>query len=73
MRRSPSGCAKRGSDPDALDAKGESELLIALGPHVEDFVATLFGIEADVHALEAQHHDLRRCSRSSASSCSARR
>ncbi|MEJ7670158.1 MAG: FAD-dependent oxidoreductase [Casimicrobiaceae bacterium] len=45
-------------DPDLLDAKAESALLIALGPHLEDFVAALFGIEADVRALEAQHHEL---------------
>jgi len=44
--------------PDALDRKAESELLIDLGPHVEDFVAMLFGIETDVRVLEARHHEL---------------
>jgi hypothetical protein len=44
--------------PDALAAKAESALLIDVAPHVEDFVARLFGIEADVRALEAQHHAL---------------
>src|SRR5262245_32025373 len=44
--------------PDALDRKGESELLIALAPHVEDFIAALFGIVSDVRALEARHHEL---------------
>ncbi|MCU0868607.1 MAG: FAD-dependent oxidoreductase, partial [Burkholderiales bacterium] len=45
-------------DPDALSAKDESELLIAIAPHVEHFVARLFGIEADVQALAARHHAL---------------
>src|SRR5437764_779933 len=34
-----------------LTRKAESELLIALGPHLEDFLGTLFGIEGDVRAL----------------------
>ena len=46
------------ADPDLLDAKAESTLLIALGPHLEDFVAALFRIEPDVRALEARHHEL---------------
>ena len=46
------------ANPDALDRKGESELLIALGPHLEDFLAALFGIAVEVRALEAQHHAL---------------
>ena len=33
--------------PDALDAKAEGELVVSLGPVLEEFVATLFGIEAD--------------------------
>jgi len=45
-------------EPDPLDRKSESELLIALAPHVEDFVAALFGIVSEVRALEAQHHEL---------------
>ncbi len=44
--------------PDALAAKAESELLIALAPHLEDFVAALFGIAPEVQALEARHHEL---------------
>jgi NADPH-dependent glutamate synthase beta subunit-like oxidoreductase/NAD(P)H-flavin reductase len=39
-------------------AKLESELLIALAPHVEDFIAKLFGIEAEARALAAQHNEL---------------
>jgi NADPH-dependent glutamate synthase beta subunit-like oxidoreductase/NAD(P)H-flavin reductase len=45
-------------DPAALDHKGESDLLIELAPHLEDFVAALFGIAAEARALEARHHAL---------------
>jgi NADPH-dependent glutamate synthase beta subunit-like oxidoreductase/NAD(P)H-flavin reductase len=38
--------------------KQESELLIALAPHLEDFLAKLFGIEAEAQALAARHHEL---------------
>src|SRR5215510_9032849 len=38
--------------------KEESDLLIAAAPHVEDFIARLFGIEAEARALAAQHHEL---------------
>ncbi|MCG3168580.1 MAG: Dihydroorotate dehydrogenase B (NAD(+)), electron transfer subunit [Pseudomonadales bacterium] len=44
--------------PDELAHKAESELLIALAPHLEDFVARLFGIEAEASALAAAHHEL---------------
>ena len=44
--------------PDTLARKAESELLIALAPHVEDFVAALFGVGEAVRALEARHHEL---------------
>src|SRR6185369_2447728 len=44
------------TDPSALPAKAESELLIAIGPHLEDFLADLFDIESDVRTLEAEHH-----------------
>jgi NADPH-dependent glutamate synthase beta subunit-like oxidoreductase/NAD(P)H-flavin reductase len=47
------------SDPDGLAAKAESELLLALAPHLEYFIARLFHIEADVQALAARHHALR--------------
>jgi NADPH-dependent glutamate synthase beta subunit-like oxidoreductase/NAD(P)H-flavin reductase len=39
-------------------AKEESDLLIAAAPHVEDFIAQLFGIEAEAQALAAKHHEL---------------
>src|SRR4051812_39763493 len=44
------------SNPPA--AKEESELLIALAPHVEDFIARLFGIEPELRALAAKHNEL---------------
>src|SRR5438128_4861875 len=36
----------------------ESELLIALAPHVEDFIAKLFRIEAQAQALAEKHNEL---------------
>jgi NADPH-dependent glutamate synthase beta subunit-like oxidoreductase/NAD(P)H-flavin reductase len=38
--------------------KQESDLLLALAPHVEDFLARLFGIEAEARALAARHNEL---------------
>jgi NADPH-dependent glutamate synthase beta subunit-like oxidoreductase/NAD(P)H-flavin reductase len=46
------------AEPATFDAKGESELLIALAPHLEDFIAGLFQIRAEVGALAARHHEL---------------
>ena len=43
-------------DPPAR--KDESELLVALAPQLEDFLAQLFGIEAEAQALAARHHEL---------------
>ena len=45
-------------NPEALTAKQESELLIALAPHVEDFIAELFGIQSEVGVLAARHNEL---------------
>jgi NADPH-dependent glutamate synthase beta subunit-like oxidoreductase/NAD(P)H-flavin reductase len=36
----------------------ESDLLVALAPHVEDFLARLFGIEAEARALAERHNEL---------------
>ena len=47
-------------DPGSLEAKAESELIIDLAPHLEDFAASLFGIASEVQALEARHHELAR-------------
>jgi len=44
--------------PEALAAKQESELLLALAPHLDAFVSRLFGIEAEVRALSGAHHAL---------------
>ncbi|MDB5810530.1 MAG: hypothetical protein JWN94_2652, partial [Betaproteobacteria bacterium] len=43
---------------DLLTNKQESELLIALAPHVDDFIAQLFAIETEVRALSARHNEL---------------
>jgi NADPH-dependent glutamate synthase beta subunit-like oxidoreductase/NAD(P)H-flavin reductase len=37
--------------PDSLDAKQEGELLVALGPQLDAFVGSLFGIEPELLAL----------------------
>jgi NADPH-dependent glutamate synthase beta subunit-like oxidoreductase/NAD(P)H-flavin reductase len=44
--------------PEALTPLQESQLLLALGPHVEDFIARLFRIEAQVNLLSQRHHAL---------------
>jgi NADPH-dependent glutamate synthase beta subunit-like oxidoreductase/NAD(P)H-flavin reductase len=44
--------------PDDIPGKAQSELLIALAPHLEDFLARLFGIESQVRALAERHHEL---------------
>ncbi len=46
------------SEVTPLAAKAESELLLALAPHLEDFIAQLFGIEAEVRTLAEQHQAL---------------
>jgi NADPH-dependent glutamate synthase beta subunit-like oxidoreductase/NAD(P)H-flavin reductase len=46
------------ADPAACAGKAESDLIVALAPHFEDFVAKLFGIEAEARALAARHNDL---------------
>ncbi|VBB69143.1 Glutamate synthase [NADPH] small chain [invertebrate metagenome] len=46
------------TDPDALGSKQESVLLVALAPHVQDFVGVLFGISADIVALTSKYHAL---------------
>ena len=38
--------------------RAESDLLVALAPHVEDFIGKLFGIEREALALAARHHEL---------------
>jgi NADPH-dependent glutamate synthase beta subunit-like oxidoreductase/NAD(P)H-flavin reductase len=38
--------------------RAESDLLVALAPHFEDFIARLFGIESEARALAARHNEL---------------
>ena len=49
--------AARGN-PSGLDAKAESALILEIAPHLDDFLAELFGIQAEFRALAALHHDL---------------
>jgi NADPH-dependent glutamate synthase beta subunit-like oxidoreductase/NAD(P)H-flavin reductase len=49
---------KARANPEALAPKAESELLIALAPHVDGFLGRLFGIDAELRALSGQHHAL---------------
>ncbi|MBL8831577.1 MAG: pyridine nucleotide-disulfide oxidoreductase, partial [Rhodospirillales bacterium] len=46
------------ANPGAVAAKDEGNLLVDLGPHVENFVATLFGIEAEAQELAKRTHAL---------------
>src|SRR6266481_9926453 len=45
-------------DPDAIEGLDESNLLVDLAPHLEDFIGALFGIAAELRALQARHHEL---------------
>jgi NADPH-dependent glutamate synthase beta subunit-like oxidoreductase/NAD(P)H-flavin reductase len=49
--------AARG-EPDALERQAESDFLVDLAPHLEDFIGDLFGIPGEVSALQARHHEL---------------
>jgi NADPH-dependent glutamate synthase beta subunit-like oxidoreductase/NAD(P)H-flavin reductase len=42
----------------ALDRKQQSDLIVELAPHVEDFMGELFGISSELRALQAKHHSL---------------
>jgi len=44
--------------PNAVATPDESELVVALAPHLDAFVATLFGIEAETLALASETHAL---------------
>jgi hypothetical protein len=44
--------------PSELEAKAESALILEIAPHLEDFLAELFGIQAEFRALAARHHEL---------------
>jgi hypothetical protein len=62
LRAADAGLAERlaaaRADKGALDRGDESALLIAIAPHLEDFVALLFGVEAEVAALQEAQHEL---------------
>jgi hypothetical protein len=45
-------------DADAIEHQTESDLLVDLAPHLEDFIGQLFGIGAEMQALQARHHEL---------------
>jgi NADPH-dependent glutamate synthase beta subunit-like oxidoreductase/NAD(P)H-flavin reductase len=47
--------AARAEPPSGL---AESQLLVALAPHVEDFIAKLFAIEAEARSLAERHNEL---------------
>ena len=46
------------AEPDAVSVKDESDLVVALGPHLDAFVGALFGIEAETLALARETHAL---------------
>ncbi len=46
------------TDESALTAKARAELIIELAPYAEDFVGVLFGIQPELTALQARHHEL---------------
>src|SRR5258708_19248784 len=39
-------------DPAALERKAESDLLVDVAPHLEDFIADLFGIPPEIRPLQ---------------------
>ncbi len=43
------------AQPSALARRAESELLIEIAPHLEDFIARLFGIAAELQSLAGSH------------------
>src|SRR3954449_4555384 len=46
------------AEPDGVDRKGESDLLVDLATYLEDFIGELFGISGQVHELQARHDKL---------------
>ncbi len=42
------------AEPETLSNREESDLIVALGPYVDSFIAALFKIESDVEALAGQ-------------------
>ena len=52
------GLAAARAAPDGPGDKDSARLMVDLAPHVEDFVAALFGIAAETRALAARHNAL---------------
>src|SRR5438445_12892850 len=46
------------SDPDGVEHQTESDLVLDLAPHLEDFIGELFGIAPEIRGLQARHHEL---------------
>ncbi len=46
------------ADPESLEPKAYSELLLDLAPHLDDFIGELFGITGELGALAAEHDRL---------------
>src|SRR5690242_12997193 len=46
------------SNPSSLPHKDQSELIIEVAPHLEDFIGELFGITAEIRDLQARHNRL---------------
>src|ERR1700761_3987814 len=46
------------ANPATLEKKDESNLLIAIAPILEDFIAELFNIRAEVARLQFAHNEL---------------
>src|SRR5262249_19694199 len=44
--------------PDKLSAKDQSDLIVDVAPHLEDFVGQLFGVQKEVRELQAKHDEL---------------
>src|SRR5689334_14926562 len=46
------------SNPSSLARKQQSDLIVELAPHVEDFIGELFGISSALRTLQTKHHAL---------------
>src|SRR5262245_4983889 len=45
-------------NPATLDSKAESALILEIAPHLDDFLAEMFGIQSEFRALAGRHHEL---------------
>jgi NADPH-dependent glutamate synthase beta subunit-like oxidoreductase/NAD(P)H-flavin reductase len=45
-------------DSASLPLKQKSDLIVAVAPHLEDFIGRLFGIDKSLHDLQARHNEL---------------